>query len=150
MSVTLKPGDKAPPFNGISEKGESISLAAFTGKKVVVYFYPKDNTPTCTEEACNLRDNYQRLLKAGYTVLGISTDSVKKHQNFIKKFNLPFSLISDEDHHICDLYGVWDEKKLFGRKYMGILRTTFVINEKGEIEKIIEKVESKKHTEQLL
>lgn len=141
---------KAPAFHGYNEKGEKINLADFKGKKLVLYFYPKDNTPTCTEEACNLRDNYHLFIKNGYSVLGISTDSMKKHQNFIKKFKLPFSLIADEDHSICDLYGVWDEKTLFGRKYMGILRTTFVINEKGKIEKVIEKVTSKTHTAQLI
>ncbi len=141
---------KAPAFSGFNEKGENVSLADFKGKKLVLYFYPKDNTPTCTEEACNLRDNYRLFIKNGYAILGVSTDSMKKHQNFIKKFKLPFSLIADEDHKICDLYGVWDEKTLFGRKYMGILRTTFVINEKGKIEKIIEKVTSKTHTSQLI
>lgn len=141
---------KAPAFHGFNEKGEDIALADFKKKKLVLFFYPKDNTPTCTVEACNLRDNYQMFIKKGYTILGISTDSIKKHQNFIKKYKLPFSLIADEDHSICDLYGVWDEKKLFGIKYMGILRTTFVIDEKGKIEKIIEKVTAKTHTAQLI
>ncbi len=150
MAVTLKPGMKAPAFKGLNENGELVSLADFKGKKLVLYFYPKDNTPTCTEEACNLRDNYHLFLKNGYSILGISTDSVKKHQNFIKKYKLPFSLIADEDHEICEKYGVWDWKKLFGKTYMGILRTTFVINEKGKIDKIIEKVESKKHSSQLI
>lgn len=150
MAITLKPGMKAPAFHGFNEKGEDISLADFKGEKLVLFFYPKDNTPTCTVEACNLRDNYHLFIKQGYSIIGISTDSIKKHHNFIKKYKLPFSLISDEDHSICDLYGVWDEKKLFGVKYMGILRTTFVIDEKGKIEKIIEKVSAKSHTTQLI
>lgn len=146
----LKEGMKAPVFTGINEKGETVSLKDYKGKKLVLYFYPKDNTPTCTEEACDLRDNYKRFLKEGYSILGVSTDSVRRHQNFIKKFKLPFSLISDEDHAICDQYGVWGEKTLFGRKYMGIIRTTFVIGETGKIERIIEKVEAKRHSEQIL
>ena len=150
MAIILKAGMKAPVFKGLNEKETLISLFDFKGKKLVLYFYPKDNTPTCTEEACNLRDNYALFLKQGYSILGISTDSVKKHQNFIKKYKLPFSLIADEDHSICDKYGVWDEKTLFGRNYMGILRTTFIIDEKGKIEKIIEKVTSKTHSTQIL
>lgn len=146
----LKEGDKAPVFTGINEKGETVSLKDLKGRKVVLYFYPKDNTPTCTAEACDLRDNYKRFLKLGYTILGVSTDSPKVHQNFIKKYTLPFSLISDPEHEICDLYGVWGEKVLFGRHYMGIIRTTFVIDEKGKIEKIIEKVDAKNHTTQIL
>ena len=146
----LKEGDKAPVFTGINEKSETVSLKDFKGKKVVLYFYPKDNTPTCTAEACDLRDNYKRFLKLGYTILGVSTDTPKVHQNFIKKYALPFSLISDPEHEICDMYGVWGEKVLFGRHYMGIIRTTFVIDEKGKIEKIIEKVDAKNHTTQIL
>lgn len=146
----LKEGDKAPVFTGINEKSETVSLKDLKGHKVVLYFYPKDNTPTCTAEACDLRDNYKRFLKLGYTILGVSTDSPKVHQNFIKKYALPFSLISDLEHEICDLYGVWGEKVLFGRHYMGIIRTTFVIDEKGKIEKIIEKVDAKNHTTQIL
>ena len=148
--ITLKKGNKAPTFSGTNEKNEVVTLKDFKGKKLVLYFYPHDNTPTCTEEACNLRDNYKTLLSNGYTILGISEDSVTKHQNFIKKYKLPFSLIADTDHSICNLYGVWDNKVLFGRKYMGILRTTFVIDEKGKIEKVIQKVESKKHAEQII
>lgn len=148
--ITLKKGNKAPAFSGINEKNEVVTLKDFIGKKLVLYFYPHDNTPTCTEEACNLRDNYKTLLSNGYTILGVSEDSVTKHQNFIKKYKLPFSLIADTDRSICNLYGVWDNKVLFGRKYMGILRTTFVIDEKGKIEKVIQKVESKKHAEQII
>lgn len=150
MAITLQPGDKAPAFSAINEKGERVSLSDYKGKKLVLYFYPKDNTPTCTVEACDLRDNYKMFQKKGYEILGVSADSPKSHVKFIKKYNLPFSLLSDEDHAVIKAYGVWGEKMLFGRKYMGILRTTFVIDEKGKIEKVIEKVESKEHTQQLL
>ncbi|MES2560653.1 MAG: thioredoxin-dependent thiol peroxidase [Bacteroidota bacterium] len=150
MATTLKPGDKAPAFKSINEKGEPVSLSDYKGKKLVLYFYPKDNTPTCTVESCNLRDNYKLFQKQGYEILGVSADSVKSHVKFIKKYNLPFSLLADEDHTIINAYGVWGEKTLFGRKYMGILRTTFVIDEKGKIEKVIEQVDSKEHSKQLI
>jgi peroxiredoxin Q/BCP len=146
----LKEGAKAPAFKAQNENGETVSLADYKGKKLVLYFYPQDNTPTCTVEACNLRDNYKMFQKKGYEILGVSPDSPKKHTNFIKKYNLPFSLLADEDLSIINAYGVWGEKTTFGRTYMGVLRTTFVINEKGIIEKIIDKVESKVHTEQIL
>lgn len=146
----LKEGDKAPAFSSVNEKGEPVSLNDYKGKKLVLYFYPKDNTPTCTEEACDLRDNYKMFQKQGYEILGVSPDSVKRHQNFIAKYKLPFSLMVDEDHAIADAYGVWGEKMMFGRKYMGVIRTTFVINEKGKIAKVIEKVEAKRHSEQIL
>ncbi len=116
----------------------------------MIYFYPKDNTPTCTEQACNLRDNYDALITKGFVVLGISTDSEKSHQNFIKKYNLPFDLLADTDTKIVQDYGVWGEKQMFGKKYMGIIRTTFVIDENGIIEEIIEKVEAKNHSNQIL
>ncbi len=148
--IILKQGDKAPKFKTTNEKGEMVSLADYKGKKLVLYFYPKDSTPTCTNEACNLRDNYHTFQAKGYEVLGISPDNAKSHLKFIAKYQLPFGLLTDLDHTIAELYGVWDEKILFGRKYMGILRTTFVINEKGIIEKIIEKVDSKAHTNQLI
>ena len=148
--MKLKNGDKAPEFTTMNERGENISLSSLRGRKVVLYFYPKDNTPTCTEESCNLRDHYSVLQRKGYEIFGISADSIRKHQNFIKKFNLPFSLLSDPDHSICEMYGVWGEKTLFGVNYMGIIRTTFVINEKGLIDNIIEKVESKRHADQIL
>ncbi|MES2778313.1 MAG: thioredoxin-dependent thiol peroxidase [Bacteroidota bacterium] len=148
--MTLKPGDKAPTFTSTNEKGEKVSLSDYKGKKLVLYFYPKDSTPTCTIEACDLRDNYKMFQKKGYEILGVSTDSAKSHVKFIKKYDLPFSLLADEDHSLVEAYGVWGEKTLFGRKYMGILRTTFVIDEKGKIEKVIEKVESKGHTQQLI
>ncbi|MES2688929.1 MAG: thioredoxin-dependent thiol peroxidase [Bacteroidota bacterium] len=148
--TSLKPGQKAPAFKSINENNEPVSLADYKGKKLVLYFYPKDNTPTCTTEACNLRDNYKRFQKQGYEVLGVSPDSAKSHTKFIAKQKLPFSLIADEDHAIAEAYGVWGEKVLFGRHYMGILRTTFVIDEKGKIEQVIDKVESKNHTGQIL
>lgn len=146
----LKPGQKAPAFKSINENNEPVSLADYKGKKLVLYFYPKDNTPTCTTEACNLRDNYKRFQKQGYEILGVSPDSAKSHTKFIAKQKLPFSLVADEDHAIAEAYGVWGEKVLFGRHYMGILRTTFVIDEKGKIEQVIDKVESKNHTGQIL
>jgi peroxiredoxin Q/BCP len=146
----LKVGTKAPAFTSVNEKGESVTLADYKGKKLVLYFYPQDNTPTCTVEACNLRDNYKMFQKQGYEILGVSPDSPKKHIGFIKKFDLPFSLLADEDQSIINAYGVWGEKKTFGKTYMGLIRTTYVINEKGIIEKVIEKVESKVHTEQIL
>lgn len=148
--MKLKEGDKAPAFEGIDQNGNTISLKDFKNKKLVLYFYPKDNTPACTAEACNLRDNYHTFLAKGYEILGVSADSPKKHLNFISKHNLPFNLISDPDHELTEQYGVWGEKMLYGRKYMGILRTTFVINKKGIIEKIIAKVETKEHTAQIL
>lgn len=143
-------GKKAPLFTGVDHNGNPITLQSLLSKKVILYFYPKDNTPACTTQACNLRDNYAKFKKAGYQIVGISTDSVKKHQNFIAKYQLPFILISDPDHIICEQYGVWAEKKLYGRTYMGIVRTTFVINEKGVIEEMISKVETARHSEQLL
>ncbi len=146
----LKEGVKAPAFKAQNEKGETVSLADFKGKKLVLYFYPQDNTPTCTVEACNLRDNYKSFQKQGYEILGVSPDSSKKHTNFIAKNNLPFSLLADENLSIINAYGVWAEKKTFGKTYMGVVRTTFVIDEKGIIEKIIDKVESKVHATQIL
>lgn len=146
----LTEGDKSPDFTGLNENGESVSLSDFKGQKLVLFFYPKDNTPTCTEEACNLRDNYSLLKKKGYAILGVSADSQRKHQNFIKKFDLPFPLLADVDQTILNAYGVWGEKQMFGKKYMGIFRTTFVIDAEGQIEKIIRKVKAKDHTGQIL
>ncbi|NVJ45584.1 MAG: thioredoxin-dependent thiol peroxidase [Cytophagia bacterium] len=148
--MSLQPGDKAPAFAGIDQDGNSIKLSDFAGKKLVLYFYPKDNTPGCTVQACNLRDNYQALLDAGYAVVGISSDSAKKHTNFIKKFELPFPLIADEDKSIHEQFGTWVEKQMYGRKYMGTARTTFVIDENGMIEEIIDKVKTKEHADQIL
>jgi peroxiredoxin Q/BCP len=146
----LKEGDKAPAFKGINEKGENVKLSDYKGKKLVLYFYPKDSTPGCTAEACDLRDNYSRFQSEGYEILGVSPDGVKSHVKFIEKYELPFSLLADEDHCIAAEFGAWGEKSMYGKKYMGILRSTFVIDEKGTIEKVIEKVDTKAHTKQLL
>jgi peroxiredoxin Q/BCP len=143
-------GKKAPAFIGINQKGESISLKDLLGSKVVLYFYPKDDTPGCTAQACNLKDNYKKLIKQGYVVLGVSTDSVASHQAFIKKYKLPFSLIADEKLVINNKYGVWGQKKMFGKTYMGTIRTTFVIDENGKIEDIIKAVDTENHTAQIL
>lgn len=146
----LQVGDPAPAFSVKDQEGKVVKLSDLKGEKVVLYFYPKDNTPTCTNQACNIRDNYGSLLKKGYKVFGVSPDSEKSHQRFIKKHNLPFPLLADTEHKMVEAYGVWGEKTLFGRTYMGVLRTTFVINKKGIIEEIISKVESSKHTDQIL
>ena len=148
--MKLKVGDKAPDFKGINEKGESINFSDFDGKKIILYFYPKDNTPGCTNEACNLRDNYNMWIEKGYEIIGISPDSVQSHQKFINKHKLPFTLISDPDKVIIKQYGAWGPKKLYGREYEGLLRTTFVINENKEIINIFEKVKTKDHTNQIL
>lgn len=150
MSTTLKAGDKAPDFKAINQNEKEISLADFEGKKLVLYFYPKDNTPTCTNEACNLRDNFSELKAAGYEVLGVSPDSAKKHTNFINKYELPFDLLVDDSHKMHEAYGVWGEKKMYGKTYMGTIRTTFLINEEGLIEKVIDKVKAKEHHSQIL
>lgn len=145
----LKEGMKAPYFEGIDQNGKTVKLTDYAGKKVVLYFYPKDNTPGCTAEACNLRDNYQDLLNKGFAVIGVSMDSVKSHQGFADKYSLPFPLIADISKKILEDYGVFGEKKLYGRSFLGIMRTTFIIDEKGTIEKIISKVDTKNHTEQI-
>lgn len=145
----LKEGMKAPLFEGIDQNGKNINLQQFSGKKVVLYFYPKDNTPGCTAEACNLRDNYESLLRKGFVVIGVSIDSEKSHKNFAGKYSLPFPLIADTSKKICTDYGVWREKSLYGKTFLGIVRTTFIIDEKGIIEKIISKVDTKAHTEQI-
>lgn len=146
----LKIGDKAPAIDALDQDGKHIGLEQYTGKKVVLYFYPKDSTPGCTVESCNLRDNYQMLLKQGYEVIGVSADSEKSHQKFISRHQLPFRLISDTDKKVLNDYGVWGEKKFMGRTYQGIHRTTFIISENGDIEDIILKVKTKGHTEQIL
>ena len=143
--MALKPGDKAPDFSVKDENGNEVRLKDFKGKKVVLYFYPKDMTPGCTAESCNLRDNYKTLQKQGYEVLGVSTDSEKSHQKFIAKEKLPFHLLSDPDKIMHDAYGTWVEKSMYGRKYMGTARVTFLINEKGVIDEIIQKVDTKDH-----
>ena len=146
----LKEADKAPDFTGRDESGNSVSLKALKGKKVILYFYPADDTPTCTTESCNLRDNYPKLKRKGYEVFGISADDEKSHQKFIKKFSLPFSLIADTDKKIINAYDVWGSKTVFGKTYDDLIRTTFVIDEKGKIEKVIRDVKAKIHTEQIL
>ena len=148
--MKLKVGDKAPEFVGRDQSGNEVKLSDYNGKKVILYFYPKDNTPGCTAEACNLRDNYSALQKQGFVILGISSDSEKSHQKFIDKYELPFSLIADEDKQIHDQFGTWVEKSMYGRKYMGTARVTFVIDENGTISEIIEKVKTKDHAAQIL
>jgi peroxiredoxin Q/BCP len=146
----LKKGDKAPVFNSINQNGEIVSLVDFLGKKIVLYFYPKDMTPGCTAQSCDLRDNYKKLINSGYIVLGCSADSPARHLKFIDKYELPFDLISDEKREVLNSYGVWGPKKFMGREYDGINRTTFVINEKGVLEDVITKVKTKEHTKQIL
>jgi peroxiredoxin Q/BCP len=146
----LKEGDKAPEFISTDQNGNKISLSKFLGKKVVLYFYPKDNTPGCTAEACDFRDNYQSLKAKGFEILGVSTDDEKSHKKFEEKFDLPFTLVADTEKDIVEKYGVWVEKNMYGKKYMGTERKTFLINEEGNIELIIKKVDSKNATQQLL
>ncbi len=148
--TTLTEGQKAPAFTGKDQNGNKVSLSAFKGQRVVLYFYPQDNTPTCTEQACNLRDNMAALKKAGFVVLGVSPDDEASHQKFESKFKLPFTLIADPGHSIIEKYGVWGEKQLYGRKYMGLHRTTFLIDEKGVIRKIFLKPKAKQHSEEIL
>lgn len=151
MSITtLKAGDKAPSFKTTNQDGKEISLDGLKGKKVVLYFYPKDSTPGCTMQACNLRDNYEALQKANYVVLGVSADTEKLHKRFIEKQSIPFDLLMDEDKTIIQAYGVWGLKKFMGREFDGIHRTTFLIDEEGIIEEVIMKVKTKDHTNQIL
>jgi thioredoxin-dependent peroxiredoxin len=148
MKLTI--GDPAPPFEGKDQHGNTIKLTDYRGKKVILYFYPKDDTSGCTAQACNLRDNLPDLQKAGYEVLGVSTDDEKSHQKFISKYNLNFPLIADTDKQIVEMYDVWKEKSMYGRTYMGTVRTTFVIDEEGRIADIIGKVDTKNHSQQIL
>ncbi len=148
--MILKVGDKAPLFEGKDQDGKLVKLDTYRGQSVVLYFYPKDNTPGCTAEACSLRDSDSELKKAGYVVIGVSSDSEKSHKKFIEKYNLPFILIADVDKEINKAYGVWVEKSMYGKTYMGTARTTFVIDQKGIIVRIIDKVNTKNHAEQLL
>lgn len=148
--TNLKEGDKAPEFKGIIEDGSSVSLSDFKGKKLVLYFYPKDNTPGCAAQACNLTENINTLKKEGFEVLGVSADGMAKHNKFIDKYSIGFPLIADEEKELINLYNVWGPKKFMGREYEGIHRVTFVINEEGIIDKIFTKVKTKDHTNQIL
>jgi peroxiredoxin Q/BCP len=147
--IELKIGDPAPDFSAPDQDGNVVSLEDFKGKKLVLYFYPKDNTPGCTAEACDLRDNYERFMSEGYEILGVSADSQKSHQNFIKKYDLPFRLLSDVDKKVLEAYNAWGEKKMYGKSYMGVMRKTYVIDETGIIENNIEKVQTKAHASQI-
>lgn len=146
----LQEGDQAPGFTAVDQNGKTISLDDFKGKKVVLYFYPKDDTPGCTAQACNLRDNYDELINNGFQIIGVSTDSVKSHKKFEEKYALPFPLVADEDKSIVENYGVWGEKKFMGRQYMGINRTTFLIDEEGIIKSVIYKPDTKNHTAEVM
>jgi len=148
--AVLKEGSKAPAFKAPDQNGNMVSLSDFKGKKLILYFYPKDDTPGCTSQACNLKDNYSTLIKKGFQVVGVSVDSVKSHKKFEEKYELPFPLISDEEKKIVDKYNLWGEKKFMGRTYMGTTRTTFLIDETGVIRKIIAKPDTKNHTEEVL
>jgi peroxiredoxin Q/BCP len=150
MATHLTVGEKAPVFKGKDQHGKKVSLTDFKGQKVVVYFYPQDDTPVCTVQACNLRDNYEVLQENGYVVIGVSPDDSASHEKFQNKFKLPFTLVADPDHTIINQYGVWGEKNMYGRKYMGLIRTTFVIDEKGVIQKIIKKPKTKTHAEEIM
>lgn len=147
--MALQVGDKAPEFTAKNQHGDTVRLSDYKGKKVILYFYPKDNTPGCTTEACNFRDNYQSVQKDGFEVIGVSTDSEQSHQKFIAKHDLPFTLLADEDQKIVNDYGVWKEKNMYGKKFMGTARTTFVIGENGLIEHIITKVDNKNASQQV-
>lgn len=146
----LKEGDKAPEFTSTDQQGNEVSLKDYQGSKVILYFYPKDNTPGCTTEACNFRDHYEELQEKGFKVIGVSADTEKKHSNFVEKFSLPFTLLADTEREVINAYGVWGEKKFMGRTFDGIHRETFVINEKGMIDKVITKVKNKEATKQIL
>jgi peroxiredoxin Q/BCP len=146
----LKVGDQAPDFKLLDQNNKEVTLAGLKGKKVIIYFYPKDDTPGCTSEACNFRDNHQYWIDKGYTVVGISPDSVKSHQNFISKYELPFTLLADQEKNVIKAYGAWGPKKLYGKEYEGLIRSTFVLNEKGVVEEIFSKVNTKEHTEQII
>jgi peroxiredoxin Q/BCP len=148
--ATLKEGDKAPDFTAKNQNGQDVSLSGYLGKNVILYFYPKDDTPGCTAEACSFRDNYQSLLSQGFEVIGVSTDGEKSHKKFESKYNLPFPLIADEDKQIVEAYGVWVEKSMYGKTYMGTARTTFLIGPDGYIKNIISKVDTKNSSQQIL
>lgn len=150
MAVTLKEGDKAPGFSGVDQNGNTIQLSDFAGKNLILYFYPKDNTPGCTKEACNLRDNYEMWLDKGYSVLGVSPDSEASHQKFISKFDLPFPLLADTEKTVLQAYGTFGEKNMYGKKVMGVLRTTFVIDANGVIVQVFKRPKNAEHTEQIV
>ena len=150
MATHLTAGQKAPAFSGRDQNGNTVSLKDFKGRKLALYFYPEDDTPTCTVQACNLRDNYEALKKEGITIIGVSPNSSESHKKFEAKFSLPFPLLADEGHSIIDKYGVWGEKQLYGRKYMGLFRTTFLIDEQGLIKKIFLKPRNKQHAEEII
>ena len=145
----LKEGDLAPAINATDENGELITLEEYRGKKVVLYFYPRDNTPGCTAEACDLRDNYSQFIEQGFEIIGVSADTEKSHRKFKSKYELPFRLISDVDRKVLQDYGAWGEKKLYGKSFLGVIRLTFIINEDGYVEKIIKKVKTKEHSKQI-
>jgi thioredoxin-dependent peroxiredoxin len=148
--MALQVGEKAPPFEAKDQNGNDVKLSDFQGKKIVLYFYPKDDTPGCTAQACSLRDSYDAMLAKGYTVLGVSVDSEKSHKKFAEKYHLPFPLLADTEHHIVEAYGVWAEKSMYGKTYMGTVRTTFIIDENGVIQEVISKVDTKNHAAQVL
>ena len=148
--IELKEGDKAPIFSGINQDSKVLTLSDFKGKRLILYFYPKDNTPGCTAESCNLNESYDELTKHGFEVLGVSPDEAGKHQKFIAKYNLAFNLIADTEKEMLQAYGAWGEKKLYGKVYDGVLRSTFVISPDGVIEKVFKKVKTKDHTNQIL
>ena len=148
--IELKEGEKAPLIEGIDQNNNEVSLSDFSGTKLILYFYPKDNTPGCTAESCNLRDNYQLLMNAGFSILGVSPDSAEKHLKFIAKYDLPFPLLADTEQKVLTAYGVWGPKKFMGKDYIGVHRTTFIIDENGAIDKIFRKVKTKDHTNQIL
>lgn len=150
MATHLQVGQKAPAFSGVDQDGKKVSLNELKGSKLVLYFYPEDDTPTCTIQACNLRDNYSLLKKSGFKVIGVSPDAEDKHRKFREKYDLPFTLLADPQHKIIEKYGVWGEKNLYGRKYMGIHRTTFVIDENGVIQKIFLRPKNKAHAEEIV
>ena len=148
--MALKIGDKAPDFNLKNTKGEEVSLSGLKGKRVILYFYPKDDTPGCTVEACNFRDDFDLYQEKDAVILGVSRDGEASHKKFTEKFDLPFTLLSDEDHSVAEKYGAWGEKSMYGRKYMGIIRNTYVIDAEGKIEMIYEKVKPKDHSREIL
>ncbi len=147
---TLQAGDKVPNFTSTDQDGNSVSLSDYSGKKLVVFFYPKADTPGCTAEGCNLRDNYAELQKEGYSILGVSADNEKKQKKFKEKYNLPYPLLADDTKEIINVFGVWGPKQFMGRKFDGIHRITFIIDEKGVVERVIDKVKTKDHTSQIL